>query len=110
MTLVETTRASMAGPEGGAPTVLVLIPPPFAPLGPDGLEAPGAERESKAFADAFHAIAARDAEWIGGEVPMLDLGGVTVSSPVDGIHFDVEAHRSIGSAVAKQIRGLLDLA
>ena len=109
MTIVETIRASMAGPEGEAPSVLVLIPPSFAPLGPDGLEAPDAERESERFPDAFRAIAARDAEWIGGEVPLLDLGELIASSPVDGIHFDVEAHRTIGGSVAARLRDLLGL-
>ena len=110
MTMVETTRASMAGPGGAAPMVLVLIPPSFAPLGPDGLEAPDAERESERFSDAFRAIAARDAEWIGGDVPMLDLGDLIASSPVDGIHFETDAHRTIGVAVADRLRDLLDLA
>lgn len=108
MGLVEVVRTSGAGPGGDAPQVLVAIPPPFADLGDWRLEAPDAEQESRSFADAFRAIAARERDEIG-EVELLDLGELIASSPIDGIHFEAADHRVIGVAVAERLRSLLDL-
>ena len=108
MGLVDLVRRSGAGPRGGAPLVLVLIPPPFADLGDRRLEARDAEEESRRFSEAFRAIAAREPDELGG-VELLDLGELIASSPIDGIHFEVADHRAIGSAVAGRLRGLLDL-
>jgi len=110
MKLAEVVLASDAGPSGGAPAVLVLVPPPFAPLGTwDQGESPDAERESqrmsRAFADAAAASLAED----GITVPVLDLGDHVTSSPIDGIHFEADGHRSIGEAVAVELRKMLSL-
>jgi len=108
MALVDVVRRSEAGPGGGIPLVLVVIPPPFADLGVWRLEAPDAEQESRRFADAFRAIAAREREDIG-DVELLDLGQLIASSSVDGIHFEIADHRAIGVAVADRLRTMLSL-
>jgi lysophospholipase L1-like esterase len=110
MKLAEVVLASDAGPAAGAPLVLVVVPPPFAPLDAwDQGESPGAEAESQrlsqAFADAAAALLAED----GLDVPLLDLRDHVASSPVDGIHFDADGHRAIGLAVAGRLRELLAL-
>src|SRR4029079_2132057 len=110
MKLAEVVLASDAGPSGGAPAVLVLVPPPFAPLGTwDQGESPDAERESqrmsRACADAAAASLAED----GITVPVLDLGDHVTSSPIDGIHFEADGHRSIGEGVAVELRKMLSL-
>jgi lysophospholipase L1-like esterase len=108
MALVDVVRRSEAGPGGGAPRVLVVVPPPFADLGAWGLETPDAERQSRLFGDAFRAIEARERDEIG-KVELLDLGEFVGSSPIDGIHFEVADHRAIGVAIAERLRRLLDL-
>ena len=108
MKLAEVVLASDAGPAGGAPRVLVVVPPPFASLDAWGQgESPGAEAESQrlsqAFVDAAAALLAED----GIDVPLLDLRDHVTSSSADGIHFEADGHRAIGAAVAERLRGLL---
>jgi lysophospholipase L1-like esterase len=108
--LAEVVLASDAGPADGAPLVLVVVPPPFAPLGQWDLAAsPGAEGESqrlsRAFVDAATAIKEED----GITVPLLDLRDHVTSSPIDGIHFESDGHRSIGTVVAATLREMLSL-
>jgi lysophospholipase L1-like esterase len=103
MALAQMVRASDAWPNAGAPEVLVLVPPPFAPLEPaDALESPHAEAESRRFAEAYGRMAAED-----GGVPLLDLGPHATSSAVDGIHLEAADHRAIGLAVAVRLRDML---
>ncbi len=110
MKLAEVGLASGCGPAGGAPVVLVVVPPPFAPLsGWDLGESPDGERESERFSQAFRDAAAASMEWEHIEIPLLDLRDHVTSSPVDGIHFEPDGHRAIGRAVATGLRELLAL-
>ncbi len=109
MRLAEVALTSGAGPAGGPPAVLVVVPPPFAPLsGWDLGESPGAERESQRLSQAFRDAAASSAEKQI-DVSLLDLRDHVTSSPIDGVHFESEEQRAIGLAVATNVRGLLDL-
>jgi lysophospholipase L1-like esterase len=103
ITLAEIVRASDAGPDEDAPEVLVLISPPFGPLGVLESDSPHGELESRGFADAYRRLA-EDAQ-----VPLLDLAPFAESSPIDGIHFEAAAHEAIGLGVAAAVRDLLDL-
>jgi len=109
MTLAEIVLSSDAGPAGGSPLVLVVVPPPFAPLGQwDQAASPSAEGESQRLSQAFvDAAAAVQEEGI--TVPLLDLRDHVASSPIDGIHFEADGHRAIGSAVAARLREMLSL-
>jgi lysophospholipase L1-like esterase len=108
MKLAETVLTSDAGPAGGAPAVLVVVPPPAAPFGTwDQGESPGAEGESQRLSRAFVEAAAAYREWEGIHIPLLDLREHVSSSPLDGIHFEGEGHRAIGLAVAGRLRELL---
>ncbi len=110
MKLAETVLSSDAGPAGGAPAVLVVVPPPVAPLGGwDQGESPGAEAESQRLSQAFVDAAASYREWDGIDIPLLDLRDHVSSSPLDGIHFEGDGHRAIGMAVAVRLRELLGL-
>ena len=110
MKLAEVVLASDAGPAGGAPMVLVVVPPPFAPLsGWDQGESPDAEDESRRLSQAFIDAAAAYREEDGLTIPLLDLRDHVASSPVDGIHFEADGHRSIGVAVASMLREMLSL-
>ena len=108
--LAEVVLASDAGPADGAPLVLVVVPPPFAPLGQwDQAASPGAEAESQRLSRAFIDAAAAVKEEDGITVPLLDLRDHVTSSPIDGIHFEADGHRSIGNAVAATLRKMLSL-
>jgi lysophospholipase L1-like esterase len=96
-------RASDAGPDDEPPEVLVLVSPPFAPLGVWEHDSPHGELESRGFADAYRRLAEE------AQVPLLDLAPIAESSPIDGIHFEAADHEAIGLAVAAAARDLLDL-
>jgi lysophospholipase L1-like esterase len=110
MKLAEVVLTSDSGAAGGAPAVLVVVPPPFDQLDAwDTNESPDAGRESERLSQAFVDAAASYAEWEGIDVPLLDLREHVTSSPVDGIHFEAEGHRAIGLAVSRRLRELLAL-
>jgi lysophospholipase L1-like esterase len=104
ITLAELVRAGDAGPDGEPPEVLVLVSPPFGPLGIWERLSPHGELESRGFIDAFRWLAEE------AQVPVLDLAPFATSSRLDGIHFEAGDHESIGRAVAVAARELLDLA
>jgi lysophospholipase L1-like esterase len=105
MRLAEVALASGCGPDDGAPQVLVLVPPPFLPLGIWEPDAPQGVAESQRFAEHFATMAVEY-----GDVPLLDLGEHIASSPVDGIHFEAADHRVVGEVVAARVRPMLGLA
>jgi lysophospholipase L1-like esterase len=110
MKLAKVVSASGAGPALAAPAVLVLVPPPFAPLGTwDQGESPEAKRESQRLSRAFADGAAAAMEEDGITVPLLDLRDHVTSSSLDGIHFEADGHRAIGTAVAARLREMLSL-
>jgi lysophospholipase L1-like esterase len=97
--LVRTVRQSEAGRDHGTPGVLVICPPPFGPVDPDGDFAHAPERADQ-FSKHFSALAAT----IGFE--LLDLRGVAHYSEIDGIHLDADGHAAVADAVLKRIRAL----
>jgi lysophospholipase L1-like esterase len=108
--LAEVVLSSDAGADGGAPKVLVVVPPPFAQLPAwDANESPDAERESHRMSEAYVGAAVAYAEWKGMDVPLLDLREHVSSGPVDGIHLEADDHRVIGIAIAARLRELLGL-
>jgi lysophospholipase L1-like esterase len=98
--LVRVVRASEAGPGGGAPEVLVICPPPFARLDPDGSFATAGER-SRQVGRHFAELAAL----LGCE--LLDLDGVASYSDLDGIHLEADGHAAVAAAVEPIARRLL---
>jgi lysophospholipase L1-like esterase len=83
--------------------ILVVVPPPFLPLPePWSGQTPDAVAESRRFSETYRAMADRTG------VALLDLRDVAGPTPLDGIHFEAEAHRAIGLAVAGALRDLLD--
>jgi lysophospholipase L1-like esterase len=100
--LAEIAKRSQAGQNGENPKVLLMVPPAIIESG-GGLDLlfEGSIEKSKLFPEqyAFYANA------VG--VEFLDAGRVIVSSPVDGIHFDPEAHAKLGKAVAAEVRRII---
>jgi lysophospholipase L1-like esterase len=96
--LVRVIRVSGAGPDGAAPGVLLVAPPPIVETGClAGMFAGGAAK-SRALADEIAAAAARAG------VPFLDAGRVVKVSAIDGIHYDAEANPALAEAFAAAIR------
>jgi lysophospholipase L1-like esterase len=100
--LIELVRARpLADPRPEIP-ILVVAPPPFLPLPTIEDElSPHAVEESERFSERYRLMTDRAG------VALLDLRGIVEPTPLDGIHFEADAHRAIGMAVAGALRSLL---
>lgn len=96
--LVRLILASATGPEGRAPGVLLVAPPPIAEVGCLAGMFHGGAAKSQALAVEIAATAAR----LG--VAFLDAGQVASVSPIDGVHFDPQANPALAGAIAGAIR------
>ena len=99
--LVETVQKSATGPDGGAPEVLLLAPPPVGDLGDSAEMFEGAPEKSRGFSKHY----ARVADKYG--CGLLDLAGVVSVSAIDGIHFEATEHETIGREVGTRAKGML---
>ena len=100
--LVDIVNKSGCGPNGSAPQVLLVAPPPVATL--KGFFAAifeGAAAKSKLFAQEYARVAQEKG------CHFLDAGSVIVSSEQDGIHLDAPEHGKLGRAVAAKVREIL---
>jgi lysophospholipase L1-like esterase len=99
--LVGVIQRSRSGRGNEAPPVLLLAPPPLAPLTPEMALATmfeGGEIKSREFA----ALYARIAQQMG--CGFLDTSAVIRSSPIDGIHFEAIEHAKLGKRLVSPLR------
>jgi lysophospholipase L1-like esterase len=98
--LVRVVRASESGAEGAAPPVLVICPPPFARVDPEGSFAHSGEKSRQVgryFAEMTVLLGCE----------LLDLDGVAAYSDLDGIHLDADGHAAVAAAVEPVVRRML---
>lgn len=96
--LLHFVRHSYMGPAGSQPRLLLVAPPPVEETGCLGEVFGGGAAKSRALAAIYAGIAARHG------AAFLDAGALIAVSPVDGVHFDADAHAALGQAVAAAIR------
>ena len=96
--LVDLIHASGAGPAGGRPAVLLVSPPPIAALDLFAEMFEGAAEKSRQLARHYEREAAARG------CAFLDAGRFIRSSDVDGIHLDVDAHKTLGGVIAEELR------
>jgi lysophospholipase L1-like esterase len=94
-------QRSAAGPQGSAPRVLLIAPPPFAPLTGFTEMFQGGEEKSRQLAGFYREMAGLL------NCDFLDAGEVIVSSAIDGIHWEASQHARLGQAVAEKVRAIL---
>ena len=99
--LVETVQKSATGPDGSAPGVLLLAPPPVGDLGDSAEMFEGAPEKSRGFSKHY----ARVADKYG--CGLLDLAEIVSVSTVDGIHFEAKEHEEIGREVGHRAKAML---
>jgi lysophospholipase L1-like esterase len=100
--LVERVRGSDAGPQGAAPAVLLVAPAPILEVGAVGIRFTGGQKKSKLFSATYAAVASERG------CHFLDAGDLIVSSQIDGIHLDLDAHLLLGQAIAARVRNIMD--
>ncbi len=99
--LIRVIRAAEAGTDRGVPQILLVCPPPVAESGclagmfhggaaKSAALAPHAERVATAYGARF-----------------LDAGAHIAVSPLDGVHFDADAHATLGHAIGGVVTGML---
>ncbi len=96
--LVIATLRSGTGPGAAAPAVLLVAPPPVLEAGCLGEIFEGGAAKSARLAGFYAEVATRHG------IGFLDAGQHIRSSPLDGVHFDAEAHAALGRAVAGAVR------
>jgi lysophospholipase L1-like esterase len=99
--LVDITLRSGAGPNGGAPQVLLMAPPVVAKLTDYAEMFEDAEAKSKKFAEYYQRVTKTYG------CHFLDTAQIIVSSNLDGIHLEADQHRKLGLAVAARVREIL---
>lgn len=99
--LVRMVQSSPFGPNGTAPRVLLICPPPIARLTLFADMFAGATEKSQQMACCYSAIAAEH------HCDFLDAGQYIVSSDIDGIHLDPDQQQRLGQVVAEKVRAIL---
>ena len=99
--LVGISQRSGAGPDGGSPVVVLVVPPPVGRLTELAQMFAGAEEKSKGFSHQYRRVAKKYG------CVLLDAGEVVRASDRDGIHLEAEEHRKLGEAVAALVRETL---
>jgi lysophospholipase L1-like esterase len=95
--LVRVVRTSEAGPDYAAPEVLVVCPPPFGQLDPEGSFA-NAGAKSRQLGRWFAEVCRE----LGCE--LIDLDGTASYSDLDGIHLDAGGQAAVAAAVEERLR------
>ena len=90
-------RTSECGPGNSAPAILLMCPPPIQETGCLADMFAGGAAKSRQLGEHVQAVATSL------DCAMLDAGDVIVSSELDGIHFEAEAHMALGGAVARKL-------
>lgn len=99
--LVKMVRQSECGPDGSAPPVLLMAPPPITTLTGFADMFEGAGPKALGFAEQYARVAAEQG------CAFFDTGTVIVSSELDGIHFEAGEHAKLGRAVAGEVRKIV---
>jgi lysophospholipase L1-like esterase len=99
--LIFLVRAYGEGPNGGAPKILLVAPPPLAKLTAYAEMFEGGTEKSRLLGQRFGELAKQEG------VAFLDAGAVIRCSDLDGIHYEADQHALLGRAVAEAVRGAL---
>lgn len=96
--LIQIIYASVTGPAGQPPRVIVACPAPFADLGEDPGEFEDGVEKSRRLA-AYYAARAKEYD-----CAFLDAGQYIHSSRVDGIHLEADQHDILAEVMARVVR------
>ncbi len=103
--LLDFARRPTDDVEGRAPKVLLMSPPPLAPMAGTPFVAQFSDasyRESHRLAACYREKASEYG------AAFFDAGSVISASPIDAIHFDAEPQADLAKAVAKEVRKLAE--
>jgi lysophospholipase L1-like esterase len=99
--LIFLARAYGEGPDGRAPGILLVAPPPIAQLTGYAEMFEGGAEKSRLLGERFREIARQEG------IAFLDAGAVIRCSDLDGIHYEADQHALLGRAAAEAARKAL---
>lgn len=99
--LLDAIATSAAGPDGGAPRMLLVAPPPLGRLSEFAEMFAGGEATSRRIAPRVEALARERG------CAFLNAGDYVSTSDLDGIHLDAVGHAALAEAVGEGVRTLL---
>ena len=99
--LIFLARAYGEGPDGRAPGILLVAPPPIARLTGYAEMFEGGAEKSRLLGERFREIARQEG------IAFLDAGAVIHCSDLDGIHYEADQHALLGRAAAEAARKAL---
>jgi lysophospholipase L1-like esterase len=99
--LVRSIQRSEAGPAGAEPAIIIVSPAPMHEVGWLGDMFLGGAAKSLKLAGLVRDVAKRTG------VTFVDAGAFVESSTVDGIHYDSDTHRVLGTELAKAVKVLM---
>jgi lysophospholipase L1-like esterase len=99
--LAEEARRLATAQDGARAEVLLVAPPALTRLTDLDQMFDGARETSRQLAHYFGVLAGRRG------LPWFDAGSVIACSDLDGIHFEADAHRTLGEALADEVRRLI---
>ncbi len=95
--LVMLAKQSDSGPDGAAPELILVAPPPIKEQGTLAGIFTGGEAKSKELAREYAIVAkAHNCQFV-------DAGEAATVSPVDGIHYEAEEHQKLGTLMAQAV-------
>jgi lysophospholipase L1-like esterase len=99
--LVQVILASQCGPHDNAPQILLAVPPPLDPVDEFSVMFLGAREKSFQLPEFYSQVAAEFG------CTLLDCGKILSVDPLDGIHLDLEAHRTLGLSFVEKVTSIL---
>lgn len=100
--IIAAIRRAPVEPGMPIPEILVVAPPSIQEgLGPNAPKFQGAEKKAVGLRDAVQKVASDTG------CHFFDAGSVTATSKVDGVHLDEDQHRTLGLALAGQVKFIL---
>lgn len=95
--LIGVIRAFACGPDGSHPDILLVAPPPIIEAGCLAEMFEGGQAKSHGLAASIASAAAR------ANVAFLDAGAHIAVSPIDGVHYDEQAHTALAFVLARAV-------
>ncbi len=99
--LVEVALASLVGPGGGAPRLILVAPPPIGKLTEYAEMFAGGAEKARALPARYREMAKRRG------VGFVDASEYISASPLDGIHYAPDQHAILGREMAEAVRKAL---
>lgn len=99
--LIRLTQRSEAGPAGSAPAVILVTPPALSEVDWLGEMFRGGAAKSRLLPPLYAAVAKRTG------AALVDASVMVEPSVIDGIHLESDAHRCLGTEIARVVKELL---